>query len=134
MVMNSTLRYLLKKIFKMIFTIWVVTTLIFVLIRLMPSNPVDRYIEEQMIIYGIGYEEATLRAQSLFSMELDEPILTQYLSFLKDVVHLDFGQSLLSPGVDVMSIIAASRTGASVFFYNRNSVGNSDGIQERQVV
>ena len=107
MVMNSTLRYLLKKIFKMIFTIWVVTTLIFVLIRLMPSNPVDRYIEEQMIIYGIGYEEATLRAQSLFSMELDEPILTQYISFLKDVVHLDFGQSLLSPGVDVMSIIAA---------------------------
>lgn len=107
MVMNSTLRYLLKKIFKMIFTIWVVTTLIFVLIRLMPSNPVDRYIEEQMVIYGIGYEEATLRAQSLFSMELDEPILTQYISFLKDVVHLDFGQSLLSPGVDVMSIIAA---------------------------
>lgn len=107
MVMNSTARYLLKKIFKMIFTIWVVTTLIFVLIRLMPSNPVDRYIEEQMVIYGIGYEEATLRAQSLFSMELDEPIFTQYLSFLKDVVHLDFGQSLLSPGVDVMSIIAA---------------------------
>ena len=107
MVMNSTVRYLLKKIFKMIFTIWVVTTLIFVLIRLMPSNPVDRYIEEQMVIYGIGYEEATLRAQSLFSMELDEPIFNQYLSFLKDVVHLDFGQSLLSPGVDVMSIIAA---------------------------
>ena len=70
MVMNSTVRYLLKKIFKMIFTIWVVTTLIFVLIRLMPSNPVDRYIEEQMVIYGIGYEEATLRAQSLFQWSL----------------------------------------------------------------
>lgn len=99
--------YLVKKLLKMLFTIWVVTTLIFVLIRMMPSNPVDRYIEEQMVVYGIGYEEASLRAQSLFSMELDEPIWKQYLSFLSDVAHFDFGQSLLSPGVDVMSIIAA---------------------------
>ena len=31
----------------------------------------------------------------------------RFQCLLKDVVHLDFGQSLLSPGVDVMSIIAA---------------------------
>ena len=106
MVDRNTVKYLLKKILKMIFTIWVVSTLIFVLIRLMPSNPIDRYIEDQIIVYGISYEEARSRAQSLFSMELNEPIYKQYISYLKDVVSLNFGDSLLSPGVAVMDIIA----------------------------
>jgi len=98
--------YILKKLFKMLFTIWVVMTLIFFLIRLMPSNPVERYIEAQMVQFGLSLEEATSKASFLFSMDLNKTMLEQYLGYLGRVIRLDFGNSLLSPGVPVMTIIA----------------------------
>jgi len=106
MKINNTFLYVLKKLLKMLFTIWVVMTLIFFLIRLMPSNPVERYIEVQMVQYGLSLEEATSRAAFLFSMDLDKSMIEQYLGYLGRVVRLDFGNSLLSPGVPVMTIIA----------------------------
>ena len=105
--MNQTVKYLISKLLKMVFTIWVVTTLIFVLIRMMPSNPIDRYIEDQMIVYGVSYEDASARAKNLFSIDLNEPIWKQYLSYMVSLMSLDFGTSLLSPGIPVMEIIAS---------------------------
>ena len=105
--MNQTVKYLISKFLKMVFTIWVVTTLIFVLIRMMPSNPIDRYIEDQMIVYGVSYEDASARAKNLFSIDLNEPIWNQYLSYMVSLMSLDFGTSLLSPGIPVMEIIAS---------------------------
>ncbi len=106
MKINNTVLYVLKKFLKMLFTIWVVMTLIFFLIRLMPSNPVERYIQEQMIQYGISLEEAQSRASFLFSLDLDKPLIEQYFTYMGKALRLDFGNSLLSPGVPVMSIIA----------------------------
>ncbi|HJA68261.1 MAG TPA: ABC transporter permease [Candidatus Mediterraneibacter cottocaccae] len=103
---RATVIYLLKKLFKMVVTVFVVTTIIFFLIRLMPSNPVQQYIVEQMVQYGMTYEDAQTRAAFLFSMDLDKPLLIQYIEYLGNVARLDFGDSLLSPGVSVMTIIA----------------------------
>lgn len=36
-----TSNYVFRRLLKALFTIWLVTTIIFVLIRLMPGNPVD---------------------------------------------------------------------------------------------
>ena len=103
----TVLIYLLKKLLRMLLTILLVTTIIFFLIRLMPSNPVDRYIEDQMVQYGITYAEAQNRAATLFSMDLDKPMVEQYIDYIGSVLRLDFGDSLLSPGVPVMQIIAS---------------------------
>lgn len=102
-----TILYLLKRVLRMILTVLLVTTIIFFLVRLMPSNPIDRYVEDQMVLYGISFEEARNRAASLFSMDLSKPILAQYFDYILNVFRLDFGDSLLSPGVSVMQIIAA---------------------------
>ncbi|WP_277587302.1 ABC transporter permease [Psychrobacillus antarcticus] len=106
MKINNTVLFIIKRLLKMLFTIWVVTTIIFFLIRLMPSNPVDRYVEEQMVQYGLSAEEARAKASFLFSMDLDKSMLEQYITYLGQVIRLDFGDSLLSPGVPVMAIIA----------------------------
>lgn len=98
--------YLLKKLLKMLLTVLLVTSIIFFLVRLMPSNPIDRYVEDQMVQYGITYAEAQNRAATLFSMDLNKPVFEQYLEYIGKVFHLDFGNSLLSPGVPVMDIIA----------------------------
>ncbi len=105
MKINDTVLYVIKKALKMLLTIWIVMTLIFFLIRLMPSNPVDRYIEDQMVNFGLTLEEAQTRASFLFSIDLDKSIFEQYFDYLFKVVRLDFGNSLLSPGVPVMTII-----------------------------
>lgn len=101
----SAFIHIIKRFLKMVFTIWVVMTLVFFLIRLMPSNPVDTYIQEQMIQYGISLEEAQARASFMFSLDLDRPLIEQYFVYLKNAIKLDFGNSLLSPGVPVMAII-----------------------------
>lgn len=105
MKINETMVFVAKKALKMLLTILIVTTVIFFLIRLMPSNPVDRYIEDQMVNYGITLEEALARASFIFSIDLGKSIFVQYLDYLSKVIRLDFGNSLLSPGVPVMEII-----------------------------
>ena len=99
--------YLLKKLLRMLLTVLLVTTIIFFLVRLMPSNPIDRYVEDQMVLYGISYTEARNRAATLFSMDLNKPLIEQYFEYIGKVLRLDFGDSLLSPGVPVMKIVAA---------------------------
>ena len=106
-VRKDFLLFILKKLGKVIFTVWVVTTLIFFLIRLMPSNPIQQYIQNLVVQYGVTYEEASSRASTLFSMDLEASLLSQYLTYMQAAIRLDFGTSFLSPGVEVTSIIAA---------------------------
>ena len=43
--------------------------------RLMPSNPVEVYINELIVQYSIPYDEAKDQAASLFAIDLDAPLL-----------------------------------------------------------
>lgn len=103
---RDTAWYIATRIFKVLFTVWVVTTLIFFLIRLMPSNPIEQYVQNLVVQYGMSYEEANSRAMSLFSIDLNKNMFLQYVDYLKAAVKLDFGTSFLSPGVKVSTIIA----------------------------
>lgn len=98
--------YLLRRLVKALFTIWFVTTLIFFLVRLMPGNPISVYINELITQYGIPYDQAKDQAASLFSIDLDAPVLGQYVDYMANVVQGDLGTSLRSPGTSVTSIIA----------------------------
>ena len=104
---KESLLYIGGRIFKVLFTVWVVTTLIFFLIRLMPSNPIEQYVQDLVVQYGMSFEEANARAKALFAIDLDEGLGIQYINYLKSAVKLDFGTSFLSPGVPVATIIAS---------------------------
>lgn len=98
--------YLLRRLGKAFFTIWFVTTLIFFLIRLMPSNPIEVYINELIVQYSLTYAEAKDQAASLFAIDLDAPLLQQYVDYMASLAQGDLGTSLRSPGTSVTSIIA----------------------------
>jgi peptide/nickel transport system permease protein len=98
--------YLLRRLFKAFSTILFVTTLVFFLVRLMPSNPVEVYINELIVQYSIPYAEARDQAASLFAIDLDEPIIQQYFGYMGNLFQGDMGTSLRSPGTSVTSIIA----------------------------
>ena len=64
-----TSHFLVRKIARALFTIWFVTSLIFFLVRLMPSNPIEVYINELIVQYSLTYAEARDQAASLFALE-----------------------------------------------------------------
>lgn len=99
--------YVVRKILKAAFTVWFVTSLIFFLVRLMPSNPVDVYIYELMTQYSLTYAQAKDQAAALFAFDPDQPLLQQYGVYMGQLARGNLGTSLRSPGTPVMSIIAA---------------------------
>jgi peptide/nickel transport system permease protein len=97
--------YLVRRSAKAVFTIFFVTSLTFFIIRLLPGSPIDVYISQQMGEYGLSYEQAASQAAALFAVNPDEPLVSQYLSYLGNLARGNLGQSLVSPGTPVMAII-----------------------------
>ncbi len=69
----------------MVITLWVLTTILFLMFRLLPGDPTAMYIDAGMSLEA----QAEVRA----SFGLDKPIYEQYLMFMGNVVHGDFGRS-----------------------------------------
>lgn len=97
--------YVVRRVFKAVITVYLVATGTFFLVRLLPGNPVEVYINEQMSRYGTSYADAASSAAGLFSFNPDRPLLEQYWEYLTGVARGDLGSSLLAPGTSVLDII-----------------------------
>jgi peptide/nickel transport system permease protein len=78
-------RYVLKRILLALPALWLVHTLVFLMIHIVPGDPV-----EQML--GEGAAPGQL-AQLRHTLGLDLPLHTQYGHYLWQLAHGDFGQS-----------------------------------------
>lgn len=78
-------RYLLKRLGRGILTILLSVTLVFFIVRAMPSNPVDLMVSPQMS------EEAQQALIEEFG--LDQSKLTQYGLYMKELLHGNLGSS-----------------------------------------
>jgi peptide/nickel transport system permease protein len=99
--------FLARRILRAILTIFFVTTFIFFLVRLLPGNPIEVYINQQITQYGYSYEDARNQALSLFAIDTDKPMLLQYIDYLQNLSQGNMGMSLTSPGTTVGEIIRA---------------------------
>lgn len=97
--------FVVRRLIKALFTIYLVTTLIFFLVRFLPGDPVDVYVNQLVDQFGFSHEDATASASALFAYDPDEPLLFQYVEFMTGLLQGDLGESILSPGVSVSSII-----------------------------
>lgn len=97
---STALRYyILTRLLLAPLMIWTITTVVFLLLRATPGDPVDALLGPR------APQEAkeALRQQ----LGLDAPLLLQYLSYLGDLLRLDLGSSLASQGQTVWEIIQA---------------------------
>jgi peptide/nickel transport system permease protein len=101
-----TRSYAFRSLISSLLTIWLAMTFTFFLIRLLPSNPVQLYIDELMQRNDLSYEEASARASAMFTTDVNAPPLQQYLNYVGNVLRGNLGESLRSPGTPVLSIIA----------------------------
>lgn len=95
---STALRYyVLSRLLLAPLMIWVITTLIFLLLRATPGDPVDA-------LLGPRAPEAAkqvLRER----LGLDAPLLIQYLRYLGDLLRFDLGTSIATQGQTVWRII-----------------------------
>jgi len=96
--------YLLRRLAKALFSIWLVTTITFFVIRAMPGNAVDILIQE-LTAQGVSPEDARNQAASLMDIDLNQPLPLQYLDYLGNVMHGDLGNSYKSAGQPVSRLI-----------------------------
>lgn len=95
-------KYLLKRVFYMILTLFLVATTTFFLMKLMPGTPFTN--QQKMSAAQI----AVVNKQ----YGLDKPIWQQYLSYMLNAAHGDFGTSFQFSNQSV-SYLISSRIGAS---------------------
>ena len=89
------LKYIAKRIGLAIVTIWAVATITFFLMNMVPGGP---FLSEKAIS---PQAQAALEAK----YGLDKPLFEQYLTYMKDALHGDFGDSLKQRGRTVAAII-----------------------------
>src|SRR5438067_5696552 len=97
--------YVVRRVLKAALTIFLITTLTFFLVRLLPGNPVDTYINTLIGQYGMAYADAANQAAGLFSFNPNEPLASQYWSYLQALAHGDLGNPLTSQGTTVGELI-----------------------------
>lgn len=94
--MNAeTLSYILKRLLLAAGTVFVVITVTFFVMHAVPGGP---FLGEKALTQG-----ALEALEKKYGM--DKPLFTQYLTYLKDAVRLDFGPSLKQRGREVMDLI-----------------------------
>ena len=97
--LNKLLNYSLLKISLIPIMLWIISSLVFILLRVAPGDTVDA-------ILGSGADEVS-RELLRNKLGLNEPLINQYFSYIKNILHLDFGQSL-STQEPVLNIIIKS--------------------------
>jgi len=109
--LNKLLNYSLLKISLIPIMLWIISSLVFILLRVAPGDPVDA-------ILGSGADEVS-REFLRNKLGLNEPLINQYFSYIKNILHLDFGQSL-STQEPVLNIIIKSLPASLElgFFFN----------------
>lgn len=97
--------FIFRRAMRALLTIYLVTTFIFFLVRLLPGDPVQVFINKQMTQYGYSYDDAANQARSLFAIDDSKPLIMQYFEYLANLLRGDMGQSMVLPGTTVISII-----------------------------
>ena len=96
---NKLIRYTFFKISLIPLSLLIISTLVFVLLRVAPGDPVDA-------ILGSGADDVAREALRT-RLGLNESIISQYFNYLEKLIHFDLGKSL-SNQEPVMNIIQNS--------------------------
>jgi peptide/nickel transport system permease protein len=84
----QVLTFALRRFGRLLLTVLLISTIIFFVIRVIPGDPA-------LVIAGIDATKEDIQAIRA-QLGTDRPLIVQYLSWLSDIVRLDFGTSMIS--------------------------------------
>jgi peptide/nickel transport system permease protein len=93
---GSLPRYIVQRLLLVIPMIWVLLTMVFVLLRVAPGDPVSASVG--------GKLDAAALASRRHTLGLDRPMLVQYFDYIKEVATFNFGHTISDnrPIIDVI--------------------------------
>jgi peptide/nickel transport system permease protein len=94
---GSLPRFILQRVLLVIPMIWILVTMVFVVLRVAPGDPVAAAL-------GGKLDPAALE-RARHQLGLDQPLIVQYRDYLWSILHLDFGTSF----TDNQSILSVVR-------------------------
>ena len=86
---ERTRRYLIRRVIVVLLTLFVVTLLSFLLMRLSPIDPATAYVKRNSAV--VTQEQID---EARVMLGLDKPLPVQYFDWVVDALHMDFGISL----------------------------------------
>ena len=89
------MRWIIRRILLALATIYVVVTITFLLVRLIPGNPIDILLLEYTA-RGIPREVAKREIAALYAIKLDEPLWKQYVDYMLGLLSGNLGKSMIS--------------------------------------
>ncbi len=95
---RGILTYIIGRLLQSLLVLWVITTILFLLFRLGPGNPLASYIDTTFT----AEQEAALLAR----FGLDRPLGEQYLIYLGNLITGDLGDSFAYANKPVVEILA----------------------------
>lgn len=99
------LKLLGRALVRTVVMLWLVATVTFLVIRALPGNPIDVWMQD-LEGTGLSGEQARLQASKLLNFDIHEPLWTQYGEYMRNLAHGNLGDSvILSPGTPVMEML-----------------------------
>lgn len=92
--------YAFRRIRQSVFVVWLVSTIVFLLMRFMPGDPIE-IMAGRLSSAGMTRDQALATAESIISYDPDAPLWSQYLEYLRGLVTFDLGNSLTHPSKTV---------------------------------
>lgn len=113
------LAYLLSRIFRIIPTLILAVTLIFIAARILPGDPAEALLGQQISKQAIE----TLRYQ----LGLNEPLWKQYFNYMKNLAKGDLGNSLVLGG-SILSLLAQVLPFTAIVVFGGIFIGVALGV------
>jgi peptide/nickel transport system permease protein len=101
-----TLNYFVRRVFFLIMVVWTAASINFILPRLAGRDPIKEQMLMQIASQGRKQEDAEQMIRTYTRLfGLDKPLWQQYLTYIGNVLRLDFGYSINNYPRTVMEII-----------------------------
>ncbi|MFQ5814949.1 MAG: ABC transporter permease [Candidatus Hydrothermarchaeaceae archaeon] len=99
----SMREYIIRRLIFTVIIAWGVLTITFVLLRLGPTSPADKYLAN-IAASGSARDVAQIQSAIEARYGLDKPLHKQYLDYISNLLHGDWGWSL-STSLPVMELL-----------------------------
>ena len=83
---KELLKYIFSRVALLPLMLWIISSLVFILLRIAPGDPVDAILGTR----ANEFARESLRTK----LGLDKPLINQYLEYLNNLIHGDLGNSL----------------------------------------
>ena len=90
---KATRRFIINKLGELVISLLIVTILSFLLVRLSPIDPAEAYARRSMAAFSFTDEQMEALREK---MGLNDSLPVQYVKWVRDAFHLDFGKSFVS--------------------------------------